>query len=67
MSLSITEPAFRSIAASAIKNGTGARGLQTVFETVLLDVMFDSPSRDEETKFRIDKPLVEEVLKLKEK
>lgn len=67
VSLSITGTALKAIASNAIKNETGARGLQTVFETVLLDVMFDAPSSDKDTKFRIDKPLVEESLKLKEK
>jgi len=58
--LNITAGALNSIAKHAIATGTGARGLQTVFENLLLDVMFDAPSSDESEKFSITKELVEE-------
>tara|TARA_B110000285_G_C15085640_1_gene596078 strand:- start:272 stop:1705 length:1434 start_codon:yes stop_codon:yes gene_type:complete len=58
--LTITAGALKSIAANAIASGTGARGLQTVFEKLLLDIMFDAPSSDDNTKFNITKELVEE-------
>lgn len=58
--LNITAGALKSIAKHAIATGTGARGLQTVFENLLLDVMFDAPSSDETNKFSITKELVEE-------
>jgi len=58
--LNITAGALKSIATHAIATGTGARGLQTVFENLLLDVMFDAPSSDESDKFSITKELVEE-------
>ena len=58
--LNITAGALKSIAKHAIATGTGARGLQTVFENLLLDVMFDAPSSDKSEKFSITKELVEE-------
>lgn len=58
--LNITAGALKSIAKHAIATGTGARGLQTVFENLLLDVMFDAPSSDKNEKFSITKELVEE-------
>ncbi len=42
--LVITDEAKQAIAEKAIKQKTGARGLRSVFESVLLQPMFDSPS-----------------------
>ncbi|EMC96602.1 hypothetical protein BAUCODRAFT_48437, partial [Baudoinia panamericana UAMH 10762] len=41
--LRITSPALRSIATTASKMGTGARGLRTVMERVLGEAMFECP------------------------
>jgi ATP-dependent Clp protease ATP-binding subunit ClpX len=43
--LVFTEDALRAIADAAIKQKTGARGLRTVLEDVLLEPMYDIPSR----------------------
>ncbi len=43
--LVITEEAQRAIATRALSQKTGARGLRTVLEDILLDVMYDIPSR----------------------
>jgi ATP-dependent Clp protease ATP-binding subunit ClpX len=43
--LRFTEDALDSIAAAAIKHGTGARGLRSIMEGLLLDAMYDLPSR----------------------
>src|SRR5690606_36239954 len=43
--LVFTDDALRAVAESAIGQKTGARGLRTVVEDLLLDVMFDLPSR----------------------
>ncbi|TKA24107.1 hypothetical protein B0A50_06847 [Salinomyces thailandicus] len=43
LELLITTPALYSIARAASKMGTGARGLRTVMERVLADVMFEAP------------------------
>ena len=42
--LNITEDAFNSIARRAIDRKTGARGLRSIMEAILLDTMFDLPS-----------------------
>ena len=60
--LTITPGALTAIARNAIHNNTGARGLQTVFEELLLDIMFDAPSAKKDTKFSITKDMVEERL-----
>ena len=57
--LNITPGALKAIASSAISNGTGARGLQTVFEEILLEIMFDAPSMKKDQKFSITKDMVE--------
>jgi len=45
MELVFTEDALRAIAEEALGQKTGARGLRTVVEDVLLEVMFEAPSR----------------------
>ncbi len=42
--LVFTDDALTAIAEEAIKQRTGARGLRTVVEEILLDVMYDAPS-----------------------
>jgi ATP-dependent Clp protease ATP-binding subunit ClpX len=42
--LTFTEGAFRGIAKDAIKKKTGARGLRSIMEKVMLDVMYELPS-----------------------
>ena len=42
--LTFTDDALRAIAHKAIKHGTGARGLRSICEGVLLDTMYDLPS-----------------------
>ncbi len=41
--LSFTEPALRAIARRALNKDTGARGLRSIIEEVMLDVMYDLP------------------------
>ncbi|MGI6105747.1 MAG: ATP-dependent Clp protease ATP-binding subunit ClpX [Raoultibacter sp.] len=46
----VFEPeALSAIAAEAVEHGTGARGLRSICERVLLDVMYDLPEKDEST------------------
>ena len=44
------EEALHEIAKKAIERKTGARGLRSIIEGIMLDVMFDLPSRDDITK-----------------
>jgi ATP-dependent Clp protease ATP-binding subunit ClpX len=39
--------ALRAVARKALKRSTGARGLRAILETVMTDIMFDLPSRDD--------------------
>lgn len=48
--LIFTPDALEAVADEAIKLKTGARGLRTILESVLLDVMYEIPSRPEVTK-----------------
>ncbi len=43
--LVFTEDALKAIAQTAIKHKTGARGLRTVLEETLMEVMYDIPGR----------------------
>ncbi len=43
--LSITRDAMLAMAKEAVTRGTGARGLRSIFERIMLDVMYDVPSR----------------------
>ena len=43
--LSITKDAMLAMAKEAVARGTGARGLRSIFERIMLDVMYDVPSR----------------------
>lgn len=45
VNLRFTDSALRTIAKEAIRRKTGARGLRSVIETAMLDVMFEVPSQ----------------------
>ncbi|HET58641.1 MAG TPA: ATP-dependent Clp protease ATP-binding subunit ClpX, partial [Deltaproteobacteria bacterium] len=45
--LSFTEGALRAVAKSSIARKSGARGLQSILENIMLDIMYDIPSRDD--------------------
>jgi len=42
--LTFSEDALKSVARQAIKRKTGARGLRSIMESILLDTMYDLPS-----------------------
>jgi len=56
--LEFTDEALREIAKQAIERKTGARGLRSIIETIMLDVMFELPSRDDVEKCIITKETV---------
>ena len=45
--LKITPDALRALAGEAVRRGTGARALRSIFEKMMLDVMFEIPSRSD--------------------
>ena len=56
--LEFTDDALQAIAAQAILRATGARGLRAILEEVLLNVMYDLPSRDDVERCVIDADVV---------
>src|SRR5438876_1065559 len=57
--LEFTEDALHSVAKKAIDRKTGARGLRSILEGILLDTMFDLPAMDGVGEVHIDKDVVE--------
>ena len=45
--LTFDPEALRAVAEKALKRGTGARGLRSILESLMTDLMFDLPSRDD--------------------
>jgi ATP-dependent Clp protease ATP-binding subunit ClpX len=56
--LEIREDALHAIAAKAMERKTGARGLRSIIENVLLDTMFDLPSSENVSKVVIDESVI---------
>ncbi|MBM6753397.1 ATP-dependent Clp protease ATP-binding subunit ClpX [Lactobacillus alvi] len=56
--LEFTAPALKEMAKLAIARNTGARGLRSIIEDVMRDVMFDLPSRQDVAKVVITKASV---------
>lgn len=60
--LEFEEEALSEIAKKAIERKTGARGLRSIIEGIMLDVMFELPSRDDITKCVITANTVREKI-----
>jgi ATP-dependent Clp protease ATP-binding subunit ClpX len=43
--LQFTEGALRAVAREALRRGTGARGLRAIMEEIMLDIMYEIPSK----------------------
>ena len=56
--LEFTEGALRAIAEQAVVHGTGARGLRSIMERMLLDLMYDLPGRTDVQKVVITETVV---------
>ena len=59
VNLTLTEEALFTIAQKAILRKTGARGLRSIMETVLLDTMYDLPSFENVDEIIINKEVIE--------
>src|SRR3954454_10504050 len=57
--LTVTEEALKSIAKRAIERKTGARGLRSIMEAILLDSMFELPSLAGVSEIVINREVVE--------
>ncbi|BAL25240.1 ATP-dependent Clp protease ATP-binding subunit ClpX [Azoarcus sp. KH32C] len=58
--LEIRTPALHAIARKAIRRKTGARGLRSILEAALLDIMYDLPTMKGVEKVVIDEGTIEE-------
>ena len=57
--LNMTKDALKALAAEAVKKGTGARALRAMLERIMLDVMYDSPGRDDIAEVTVNRAVVE--------
>jgi ATP-dependent Clp protease ATP-binding subunit ClpX len=57
--LEFREEALKAVAHRAMQRKTGARGLRTILETVLLDTMYELPSMRNVGKVVIDETVIE--------
>jgi ATP-dependent Clp protease ATP-binding subunit ClpX len=57
--LGFTDDAMVAVAKKAIERKTGARGLRSILEGILLDTMFDLPGMDGVDEVMIDKDVIE--------
>ena len=58
VSLEFTDDALEALADKAVARGTGARGLRAILENLMLDVMYDAPSKRGVTRCVIDAAVV---------
>jgi ATP-dependent Clp protease ATP-binding subunit ClpX len=60
VNLQFEPKALEAIAREAIKRNTGARGLRAIIEGIMLDVMYEVPSRDDISDCVITEKVVQE-------
>lgn len=56
--LDFREDALKAVAAKAMERKTGARGLRSIMESVLLDIMYEAPSLEQLGKVVIDEAVI---------
>ena len=59
VNLNFTTDALHALAESALKKGTGARALRSLLEKLMLELMYDIPSRDDIAEVTINRAVVE--------
>ena len=58
--LRFSEGALRAVARQALKRKSGARGLRSILESVMLDLMYDIPSRTDVEECMINEEVIEQ-------
>ncbi|HOV78877.1 MAG TPA: ATP-dependent Clp protease ATP-binding subunit ClpX [Bacillota bacterium] len=58
VALDFTQDALKAVAEEALKRNTGARGLRAILEEVMLDVMYDIPSRSDIAKCTVTRETI---------
>ncbi|MGE5404235.1 MAG: ATP-dependent Clp protease ATP-binding subunit ClpX, partial [Candidatus Saccharibacteria bacterium] len=56
--LEFTEDSLRAVSQEALRRNTGARGLRAIVEDIMLEVMYEVPSRADVTKCVVTKDVV---------
>ncbi|MCR4399662.1 MAG: ATP-dependent Clp protease ATP-binding subunit ClpX, partial [Syntrophomonadaceae bacterium] len=59
VALEFTDDALKAVAEEAMQRSTGARGLRAIMEDIMLDVMYDIPSRADVTKCVVTREVVQ--------
>ena len=57
--LGLTRDGLQALAAEAVRRGTGARALRSIFEKLMLDIMYELPSREDVDTVKINRSVVE--------
>ncbi|MBK8337231.1 MAG: ATP-dependent Clp protease ATP-binding subunit ClpX [Sterolibacteriaceae bacterium] len=57
--LEVRPPALQAIARKALKRKTGARGLRSILEGALLDIMYELPNMENVSKVVVDEGMIE--------
>jgi ATP-dependent Clp protease ATP-binding subunit ClpX len=59
VNLNFTKDALQALAEAALKKGTGARALRSLLEKLMLDLMYEIPSRDDIAEVTINRAAVD--------
>jgi ATP-dependent Clp protease ATP-binding subunit ClpX len=57
--LTFTKDALRALAQEAVRKGTGARALRAILERLMLDLMYDLPSREDIIEVTINRAVID--------
>jgi ATP-dependent Clp protease ATP-binding subunit ClpX len=57
-SIEFREDALRAVARKSMERKTGARGLRSIMENILLDTMYDLPSLENISKIVVDEAVI---------
>jgi ATP-dependent Clp protease ATP-binding subunit ClpX len=58
-SLEVPEASLRKLARQALLRGTGARGIRSIMEEVMLDILFELPSRTDVGEFVLSEEIID--------
>ena len=59
VNLAFTKDALRALAAQAVLKGTGARALRSMLEKIMLDIMYEIPSREDIADVTVNRAVVD--------
>ena len=65
--LKLTDGALHLLAQKSLDRGTGARAVRSILESVMLDILFDLPSKSKGRSFTVTKEVIEGTKKVIEK